>query len=159
MGSSAIQSHAPAPTPPVPSGILGSTSAWFSWCCSSQDTLRWSTPLLISSLGFRLFEALTSYPFSVCPLQCLFLWFACSGNICWTELFLHEPFHVASVLRSVSFGWRLGEICSPRSVESFRYRGALLCAGCPLFLPRGFAARRWDEASAHVSPRYLPQSV
>lgn len=50
MGSSAIQSHAPAPTPPVPSGILGSTSAWFSWCCSSQDTLRWSTPLLISSL-------------------------------------------------------------------------------------------------------------
>lgn len=59
---------------------------------------------------------------------------------------------MAGVSRSVSFGWRLGEICSLRGVESFRYRGALLWVGCPLFLPRGFPARRGDEISAHVPP-------
>lgn len=108
--------------------------------------------LLISSLGFRLFEVLASSPFSLYPLQRLFLCFACSGNICWTELFLHEPFHVASVLRSVSFVWRLGEICSLRSVESFRYRGALLRAGCTPFLLKGFSARRPDEGCSPTFP-------
>lgn len=135
MGSSVIQSHAPSSlleawAPLVP-GFDGAVAT---------RTLLWSTPLTPYFLtGFHSGSLKHSLPpLSLSTSTAPILWFACSGNICWTELFLNQPFHVASVLRSVSFGWRLGEICSLRSVESFRYRGALLWAGCTPSCPRDF---------------------
>lgn len=136
------------PLLPPPSAILGFTSAWFWWCCSSQNTRLWGTPFTPHFLTE--FQALWSTCFL--PSQCAL----CSAYFCdlhvaeiFVELnyFYTWAFHVASVLRYVSFDWRLGEICSPRSAVSFRYRGTLLWAECPLW-PRGFPACSEVEMNA-----------
>lgn len=151
MGSSAIWSHytppAPHPTPclleswapvrpdfddAVAAGMLFSRVLHSSFPHWFSGSLKHSLP-----------------PLSLCAL--------CSPYFCdlhVAEIFVKLnyfytwAFHVASILRSVSFGWRLRETCSLRSVESFRYWGALLWAGCPLLSPRGFPARSGDEMCA-----------
>lgn len=117
------------PPPPPLLEFWASLLPGFDAAVAARTPSLQRAPLLISSLGFRPFEALASSP--LCVL--------CSAYFCdlhvaeiFVELnyFYTGAFHVASVLRSVSFGWRLGEICSLRSTESFRCRGALLWAGC-----------------------------
>lgn len=67
--------------------------------------------LIISSLGFRLFEALASSPLSGCPLpQAYFCDLHVAEIFVELNYFYTRAFHVANVLRSVSFGRRLGEI-------------------------------------------------